>query len=176
MPIDENKSDSKPSKPTAKKPVGIQRNFSKEVIIHHDCFKLEAAEMQKNMSWIKEQPKYEQFEHCHTFHSYDSSGKKQYYSTPIGGHFHEMELTEFEDGTIEAKCVSGPLKWGLVYDEKQEKKIRKPVPVNVRDKHKHKVKYLHSEKLVKRKRNLEAGKLLVGNAKLTQPPSGTEAS
>lgn len=161
--------------PQQKKPQGFERNFSKEVIIHHDAFRLESALMQKNMSWIKEQPKYEEFEHCHIFHTYDSSGKKHIYSTPTGGHFHLMEFAEV-DGNISAKCVSGPLKWAVVWDDVAEAKIKKAVPVNPRDKHTHEISYIHSEKLVKRKRNVEAGKLLAGQAQLGARPKDVEVS
>ena len=155
------------------KPIGIARNFSKEVEIFHDAFRLDPADMQKNMSWIKKKPKYETFSHCHVFHSFDSSGRKQFYSTPTGGHFHKMEFKKHKDGSISLKCISGPLKWGVEYDEKLEKEVRSAIPVNPRDKHRHETTYLHSEKLIKRKRNVEAAKLMTAQAKLGERPEGT---
>lgn len=155
---------------------GVKRNYSKVKEIQHDCFKLEVAEMAKNMSWIKKQPKYEYFGHCHTFHTFDSQGRKQEYSTPIGGHFHKMEFIEHPDGSIEAKCVSGPLHWKNVWNENTEKFERTAVPVNPRDKHEHDVTYVHSEKIVKRRVNMEASKLLSAQAQLTSVPKGTEVS
>jgi|GEM_PF-2809927 len=178
MPDNKEASQSKSPKPAPKKAVktqGIKRNYSKVKAIQHDCFKLEPAEMAKNMSWIKKEPRYEFFEHCHTFHSFDSQGRKQFYSTPIGGHFHKMEFIEHDEGHIEAKCVSGPLHWKNVWNDQTERHERQAVPVNPRDKHTHEVTYIHSEKIVKRKINMDAAKLLQANSKLTEVPDGTEA-
>lgn len=169
IPTNSNKTEIKEARPT-----GIVRNFSKEVVIYHDAFRLDSAEMQKNMSWIKKKPKYESFQHCHVFHSFDSSGREQFYSTPTGGHFHKMSFKKHEDGSISVKCLSGPLKWGTKWDEKNERTVRAAIPVNPRDEHHHDTTYLHSEKLIKRKRNVESAKYVSQQAKKLEVPEGTE--
>lgn len=64
--------------------------FRDQMQIRIDRFKLQLANMKKNLSWDKKQPNIVEVEHTHFFISKDESGTPQKYCTPIGGHFHEL--------------------------------------------------------------------------------------
>lgn len=64
--------------------------FRDQMQIRIDRFKLQLANMKKNLSWDKKQPNLVDVEHTHFFISKDENGRPQKYCTPIGGHFHEL--------------------------------------------------------------------------------------
>lgn len=149
-----------------------RRIFKEDKIIYHDLFKLEVAKMRKNMMWYKVPPdEYVNIEHCHFYHTFDSSGKKQVYSTSVGGHFHEMEVIDQGEG-MPPKIVgmSGPLKWAMVKNE-YGRKVKRAIPVNSVDNHTHEVTYLQSDEVKLRKMNTEAVKLIGANANLSKKPA-----
>ena len=152
------------------------RVFTGQKKIFHDLYKLSVAKMLKNMSW---QPipadEYTPIEHCHFFHTVDSSGKTQIYSTSVGGHFHIMEIEDQGDGNPPlVKCVSGPMKLARVKDPHTLKYVKKPVPVNDVDSHTHEVTYLKSDEIALRKLSDEAAKVIGANANLTAKPAGLD--
>lgn len=158
----------------------MQRMYSGQGTVDHDLFKLEVAKMTKDISW-NAVPDYRFVEHCHFFHTVDSSGKKQKYSTATGGHFHEMKVSE-KDGVPVVECVSGPLEWRWV--KRGNKKFKKAVPVlegkyldfenenpsQPADIHVHDTSYVKSDKIELRRVNAEAVKLVTDNAQLTAKP------
>lgn len=158
-----------------------QRFYSNKGEVDHDLFKLKVESMMKNVSWTKEEPDYRPVEHCHMFHTIDSSGKPQKYSTAQGGHFHEMEVV-YKDGVPEVVCKSGPLEWVWIKRGKRRIKVARPIfdglfrdfdsenpkiPVDV---HKHEVQYIKSDRIALRRINEEAQVLIAKNAALTTKP------
>lgn len=92
----------KPSQPIKlNEPNLIMRD---KVQIRMDLFKLELANMRKNMSWQPKQPRIEEVEHVHFYRTSDENGKPMQYSTPVGGHFHKMEWSVNENGDFIVKC------------------------------------------------------------------------
>jgi len=129
---------------SAKKTKTTKRIMKGTSEIYSDLFKLDVALMKKNISW-SEVPDYVNVEHCHFFHTVDSSGIPQYTSTKIGGHYHKMEIipsaTKEDPPTV--KCVSGPLK--KVKQKQRGRLVTVEVPAEEEDYHTHEVTYLSSE-------------------------------
>lgn len=130
----------------------------------HDLYKLEVTTAKKDVSWDGN-PTYVAIEHCHFFHSVDSSGNPQTNSTVINGHFHIMELikpaTETEPAVY--KC-SGPKKWVIQEKNGQRRRVMQSALGHDDygkeiDNHTHEVAYVQSQKLIPRKPNMEAAKL-----------------
>jgi hypothetical protein len=155
-----------------------KRIYKQDREINHDLYKLEVAQMMKNMMWHPVPPEdYVKIEHCHFFHTFDSAGIKQTRTTSVGGHFHLVEVIDNgPDAAPTVKCVSGPMTEKRVrnkYTKKYEKKI---VPVNDVDNHTHEVTYMQSDVLKLRKMNDEAAKLIGKNAGLTAKPRDLDVS
>ncbi len=163
----------------------LQRFYSGKGAVHHDLFKLKVENMTKDFSWRKDDPDYVDMEHCHIFHTVDSSGKEQLYSSAVGGHFHKME-TSVKDGVPVVTCVSGPLEWKSVKRGRHSIRVAVPVfkgkfrdfeaiePSLPVDEHKHDCLYMRSEKIQLRRINVEATKLITENAALTSKPKGLD--
>lgn len=79
--------------------------------VDHDLFKLEIAPMLKNVSFSEEQPRYEQTEHVHWFHTVDSMGQPMKHTPAVGGHFHEIILVPDANGGVPRAMCSPPMKW-----------------------------------------------------------------
>lgn len=133
-------------KKVAKKKVAkkkaVKRVYKGDQEVDHDLFKLKLASAKKNVSWT-DKPRYEMVPHQHFFHTYDSSGKKQAYCSPVAGHTHKVEVEEV-DG--EFKLVVGPA-------IKKSRSKTAPIP---HDDHTHDVEYVLSEKLTVREANKDA--------------------
>lgn len=123
---------------------GVERIMggSRDVMV--DTFKLEPAVMQKNVSWTVKETLVP-IEHCHIYHTYDSSGKKLNESNAVGGHKHQLKIL-VEDGKFIVEC-SPPIQ-----NNKSE-------TISKVDNHTHRVIYLKSEKLVMRKVNMDAAQI-----------------
>jgi hypothetical protein len=83
-----------------------------EVTSH--SYKLEVANFPKNIASDEAKPEYHKAEHVHFFHTKDRAGKRLIYSSPVGGHFHELEIVPNPKGEAHpptVRCKSGPLKW-----------------------------------------------------------------
>jgi hypothetical protein len=134
---------------------GKKRFYSGEQEIDHDLFKLEIATMKKNVSFT-DVPDYEKIEHVHMFHTVDSNGKKQETCSPVGGHFHMVEVLSERDG-VPALKISPPMKY--VTQRKNGRKVRVAILLTDEDPdgdtHTHTVRYLKSEKIVLRQANAE---------------------
>lgn len=138
------------------------RSFRSTQQIHHDLFLLSPEPMQRDTRLEKHgTPDPEEtvaVQHQHFFHTIDSSGRVQDTCSPIGGHFHIMEVTDNgPNDPPTVKCVSGPMRWGV--KKVNGKKKRVPVPVNHYDTHTHDCTYLQSEVVTPRKPNAEAAKV-----------------
>lgn len=120
--------------------VGAQRNLSGAINIIVDTFKLEPARMQKNVGY-NERIMIKDFEHCHIYHTYDSSGKRLKGTNQVGGHYHEIKIrVDEETGNLIGEC-SPPM---------QNKRSER---IYSNDQHTHEVTYIKSEKIKTRKMN-----------------------
>jgi len=120
----------------------------------HHLFFLKLSECKKNVSWRYGDPKIENIQHVHHYHSKNRKGKDQATCQPIAGHFHEVTMYLDDDGSIKGEC-GPPLK---KHDKKmlngKYKKVNAAVTyqtadpeVKITDTHTHEVEYVHSEVL-----------------------------
>ena len=130
--------------PSGSKPVAPVRHYKGQTEVDHDLFKLEVASTKKNIG-LPHAPRWEDAEHTHFFHTYDSKGKKMTYSASISGHCHEVTV-ENVDGKLVAKCGPPVRKY-------KNNRVEK-LPDH--DQHTHDVTYLYSEKVEARKLNEQA--------------------
>ena len=133
----------------------FDRVYKNNLTFDSDLFKLEVATMKKNVSFVKGQPRIEDIDHCHHYHSRDSQGRVQKYSNKVGGHFHEI-ITTVDKKTGKPTVVCGPairehikkIRPGKV------KKVNVPVSyqnedtdIDIVDNHTHEITYRGSDKL-----------------------------
>jgi len=133
-----------------KKPTRAFRGSSK---VMHDLYKLDVAQMLKNVAIEGQDADFQKVEHCHFYHTVDSKGQAQTLCSPIGGHFHVIEIVTpatAEDPAV-LKC-SGPLKYVLDPNTKR----KKMQAYEDADTHTHDVTYISSEEFKPRKINMEA--------------------
>lgn len=129
--------------------------------VDHDLFKLEVAKMAKNVSFT-DIPQVEFFEHCHIFHTVDSSGRKQDASNAVGGHHHDITVSMSESGVPELK-VSQPRKWVKKKIKGRFQRLSVPIRLDNEeggevDTHTHAVRYMGSERIQLRDTNVEFAK------------------
>jgi len=147
----------------------IAREYKNQGDVDHDLFKLTVAKMKKNVSW-NDSPEIVDMEHCHMFHTVDSSGKRLDQSSAIGGHFHPIKVVAVE-GQVPRLEVGPARKW--VMKKKNGALVRTAVPIvlvaefnddengnsqPLIDNHSHGAVYLGSEKIKLRQANMEAAK------------------
>jgi len=137
--------------------------------IESDTFKLQVANMQKDMSW-NDAPMIVEMEHTHAFHTVDSDGKVHEYSTAIGGHFHKMKVEPQEDGIPTVTCVSGPLHF--VKKRVKGKWVKAVEPISGDDHHTHNVQYVKSTKVNMRQASPAAISVITNDAQRTAPIPG----
>lgn len=122
----------------------------------HDLFRLEPKSLLRNKSFKAKEVKLESISHTHFFHTFDSNGKPQQYSTPTGGHFHEVKWEVGADGELVATCgpalrtvyeKRGSMQRKKVVRVKWENQYDENLPDMVEDNHTHDVTYLWSEEL-----------------------------
>lgn len=119
----------------------------------HDLFKSDVKEMKKNVSFRKGIVQIENIDHGHIFHSHNSQGMPQKYTSTVGGHFHEVRQFMDEDGTLRVEC--GPaLRHKFLKKPNGQKRVIVPVTFNdqqndkvITDNHRHDFQYLGSESL-----------------------------
>lgn len=117
--------------------------------------------IRKNVSWERGNPKTEDVEHCHFFHSRDDKGTKDNtHATMTAGHTHQVSVEWDEAGESVLSMSCGPaLKevWKKSRGGREEKHL---VPVRytvsddygggfVEDAHTHDLKYIHTQFLSK---------------------------
>lgn len=157
----------------------FERKMKNDVTFLHDLFELDVRECThdlgtgpKNRVWVKR-------EHKHKYHTFNSRGKMQKYSSETNGHFHEVTVQRDKLGNItDIKC--GPaLKWVNRMTAKGIKTFPEPVqwkgigdqgqPILIVDKHSHDIDYRHSEELSKHQRaantNANAGSIMAAQSR-----------
>lgn len=117
--------------------------------VYHDLFKLEVASFKKNIGTARS-PRLIDTEHCHFFHTFDSSGRKMEYSSSIGGHAHKITVKEV-DGKLVAEC--GP---AIKIDRAEKGEANSKEERAFTDNHIHEVLYVDSEEVEIRRRNPNA--------------------
>lgn len=135
----------------------VARVYKNAQVVDHDLFKLVVAKMQKKVSYDGQDPAYEAVEHTHFFHTVDSNGRRQQFSTPTGGHFHEIVVMHNSAGVPHLE-VGPPLRWVKKKVKGRSKRYASPVPSEI-DSHKHKSEYLGSQRITLRTPNMEAAKV-----------------
>lgn len=120
-----------------------KRVFKGDHEITSDLFKLEVATFLRNVSFNPKKPISEPVEHCHFYHTFDSSGRNLIKCNSVGGHYHEVKVRVDEDGNLVGE-TSAPLRNSL------------SEPLFPSDQHTHKVKYIRSEEFKPRKQNEQA--------------------
>ena len=116
------------------------------IYVKSHCFKLESAVFLRNISFNSKKPLIETFDHCHIFHTYDSSGKELKQCNSVGGHYHIITLRE-ENGKFIADCSTPICNKGSS-------------DLLDKDKHTHNVVYLKSEEFQARNVSVEASQLV----------------
>lgn len=117
----------------------FERVYAKKEEVDHDLYKLNAAALKRDIGYNNQHPILESVEHVHFYHSIDSRGNPQEFSTKIAGHFHR--ITIMDDGT--AIC-SEPLMEVISRRGGRQQKSYVKVP---HDNHTHEVVYRCSEKI-----------------------------
>lgn len=158
-------------KKTSKKaqPAQDKRVYRGQTLLHHDLFLLSPESMIKDTRLTKEgipdPAETVAVKHQHFFHTVDSSGRKLDTCSPIGGHFHVIELKDMgENEPPEIVSISGPMKWGVKRINGKNRKMA--VPCNEYDFHTHDATYLHSQTVTPRKPNAEAAKVQANQARV----------
>lgn len=134
------------------------RTVKSDQKVWHDLFRLENTKTRKNMSYHDDEKMaiWVDVEHKHHFHTHDSKGKKQKFSAPGAGHFHEVIVTEKvvkdADGN-EQKVLVGECGPPMVMHN------RKPHAYK-NDDHRHDVSYIFSEEIEVRKPNEDAVRMM----------------
>lgn len=128
--------------------------FKEETQIIHHCFRLEAAEALKNLSWRKGEVILERVPHVHFYHNVNSLGLTQTKSNDVGGHYHEVKWEINQDGypvatcgpalrRVQRKLPNGKVKTSIepikFYDAELDKWVE--------DTHIHEVIYKHSNRI-----------------------------
>jgi hypothetical protein len=156
---------------TTKKAPTTKRRLKGQTKLYSDLFKLTVAKMKVNISW-SDVPEYHEVEHCHFFHTVDSSGRVQTTSTKIGSHYHRIEVKPSEnpnDPPI-VTCVSGPLK--KVAERRLGQSVLKEVPLSPVDDHHHDVVYISSDEVILRRMTPEVINMQAREAQKTAPIKG----
>ena len=152
-------------KPSEKQPENVQKRvFKGEKEVHHDLYKLQVAEVVKNSSWWSSKPTFIGHEHTHMFHSIDSNGKEQFYSTNTAGHCHKVTFKLDSDGMVipESIVVGPPVRKSKNGDVRlaiQHSAEGSPMKY---DDHTHDMLYIQSEVIKVRRKN-EAAAIAMSN-------------
>ncbi len=157
--------------PVTQKKSPKERFFQGQHTIHSDLFKLEVAEVQKNMGIDSphHEPDYVGIPHTHFFHTFDSDGRKQTRSIAIAGHYHVMTETADPDGGPPSVSCGPAVK--EVRKRVQGKFVKGEEPLKDDD-HVHEITYLKSCKVEKRVANAEAANLIANESQKTAPIPG----
>lgn len=171
-PVETPSASKTPQAPNPEQPKPIERRFRENMSFFSDLFKLKVSKMLQWKGWTKagkDAPLNENghlnddwfyTEHCHYFHTMDSSGRVQDYCQPVAQHKHKIKVTRDPDNhqdVISVECVSGPLKEVITdkYGKRQKIWVEDP-----HDKHRHETEYLKSNQLSRPNVNVEAAKVM----------------
>lgn len=134
-----------------KKP-GIR--FRNQMTIFHHLFKASIGKFLKDISIGQDDLRIDQVEHVHYYHSVNSMGHAQKYTTLVGGHFHEVTWSlDPKTGEPVAKC--GPaLKKIIKNTPRGQKTLIEPLKFFnkehnqwIEDNHAHDMSYMGSDEL-----------------------------
>lgn len=100
--------------------------------VTHHLFKAEVAKFLKNDSYKKDNPILIPMEHAHIYHSCDSLGRPIDHTGFVGGHCHEVKITDNGDGSISVEC--GPPLRKEIFKGRDGRKKTRFVPVRFFDK------------------------------------------
>lgn len=149
----------------------IERIYKGTGTLDHDLFKFEVSKMLRNVAWAEGEVEYVEIEHVHFFHTIDSDGRSQTYTTPTGNHFHKVRLIPNpQGGPPTALCDSGPLT--MIKKKVKGKWVRVAEPTAGEDVHVHEVKYIRSDKIDVRKVHNTAVNIAAADAQKTAPIAG----
>lgn len=157
--------------PKATKTTKITRKYKSQQDITHDLYKLEVAQAVKNIAWEPGIFTPQKVEHCHFFHSVDKNGAPQTKCSPIGGHFHELELVTAATDESPAVYRCSPAK-KFVLKRRPNGEYYKAVVDIPHDSHSHDVTYIESHDFKPSKLNAEAVKLMGQVDKKPDPVPG----
>lgn len=141
-----------------------KRRYAGEITIESDMFKLDVAVMKKNAALDGQPPDLIKMEHAHIFRTYDSDGKKHIYSSPVGGHFHQIQYSDSADGVVRITGISKPLHMVKRTVNKQLKTVIEPLPEYFDDDHTHKILYVRSDSVSARQVNANAVQIISAEA------------
>jgi hypothetical protein len=128
-----------------------KRNYrSQQDELDHDLYKLEVAIMKQDKGIEGKSKNFVDVEHCHFYHSIDSSGKKQKYASSIGGHTHEVKTWVNENGELVGSCGNS-----IIFHNGKEYQLKHSESI-----HAHDVVYITSDKIQPRVINKEASKVI----------------
>lgn len=132
----------------------MQVKYKGTKTFRHDLYKGDVKKYLRNVSYKKDAPDLVPIEHTHIYHTYDSRGKPQSFTSTTGGHFHEVSVGP--DGVV--KC-GPPMRWG--YKKGRDgNQVKRKEPLKwfdkyatdhakewIEDTHTHEFEYIHSEEL-----------------------------
>lgn len=143
----------------SKKPKqGFKRTFKGNREVVHDLFRLEPAVYKNNVSYKFYEPKIEEEDHKHYFHSIDKKGKPKQVSSKDIGHYHYITIKADENGNMVTEC-GPPMRKVVKRIRGKEKTVEEQifygaetlekalVEGGVVDIHTHEVTYLDSEQI-----------------------------
>lgn len=128
----------------------IKRIYNDGMHFDSDLFKLEVANMLKNIGYDDKDPVLKNVEHCHFYRTIDSNGRKQNRSSFVGGHTHDVIVKVNENNELVAECAPAT---GTKFN----------------DRHTHETTYLKSDAIEKRRMNKDASEFI---AKISAPYQG----
>jgi len=136
--------------------------------------------------------KVKSIEHVHFFHTVNSNGQPQKYTSPVAGHVHEIEWGVDNEGNLVAKCgppvkkVVRPGKNGIPRSSYEPIRVTNYDAVDgepdvIPDNHQHKMVYLGSDRLsrakvdsIKKANREEIGTIDMSNVKTFSDPKQAE--
>jgi hypothetical protein len=138
----------------------------------HHLFKLGLGKFKKNVALQGEEPKWEDVEHVHFFHTVLSNGQEQDRSTSVGGHFHLVELVKNPDPAGPPKIVKVSPPMTTARRKNRYGKMKTTVVPVEYDDHTHDVHYIGSDEIKPRTVSSEAVKVIGQEASKTAPVQG----
>lgn len=129
-------------------PKTTKRFYTGTQELDSDLFKLVETNMVKNVSWGAK-PDYQKMLHGHFMRTVDSSGKQLNTCSPVGGHFHFVEVSTDSEGNLVATC-SPAMIWAKKRIEGDVQRVAIPIEF---DSHTHETQYVKSHRVQKRETN-----------------------
>lgn len=156
-------------------PAKTERLYAGATAVDSDLFKLTVALMIKNAAIDPKKEKHLiSHEHTHVFRTYDSSARKQDQSSPVGGHFHVIEVKANPAGGVPIiVSVSKAMRKIAKVVNGSQVVVTEAVPD---DDHTHEIQYQRSDKVAIRKMDPEVLKYTQEIARRQNPatPHGAQ--